>query len=529
MNLGESVLFAAIMTLMDELKEKNLSTTDLEVFDTPYVENTAINFVFNSDEVKGQLSSLTQDLFDKADAACNTTTDLRGEEIIPAIINGIIYETIDTLDVDSNKKGEVYTFTLQCCNLDSPYTWDMISSPDRQLAEALCTLATVGIETIIIAANRAGDDTAGIGAIKILSEMMLFVEDTITQQLDSVVLSKRPPILVIEKALNALNKEMRRMEQEDPSVVDNTIPSTENENINRLLDGARKAKNEDDMSVAAAYYREVLKINPQEWEAMFYAVFCASHRTPYSCKATDIPTLASQISKCAPEAIRQAKQKLFTRLEIVTEMGSIATDVCALASNYFVAAMNAFRASSGGSTPTMSKTLQVSAIIDMMFVVGDSIEENFGEDYEIGKNIACECWKIGFDCYENCNMPAPPKLYDHYLKVLKYEPSFRCAKPLTGNNSEGCYVATAVYGSYDCPQVWTLRRFRDYTLARSILGRSFIRFYYATSPIFVKWFKNTRWFNAVFRNLLDKFTAKLMESGYACTPYVDNKENPFIK
>ena len=23
----------------------------------------------------------------------------------------------------------------------------------------------------------------------------------------------------------------------------------------------------------------------------------------------------------------------------------------------------------------------------------------------------------------------------------------------------GCYIATAVYGSYDCPQVWTLQRF----------------------------------------------------------------------
>ncbi len=31
-------------------------------------------------------------------------------------------------------------------------------------------------------------------------------------------------------------------------------------------------------------------------------------------------------------------------------------------------------------------------------------------------------------------------------------------------NNKGCYIATCVYGSYDCPQVWTLRRFRDYTL-----------------------------------------------------------------
>ena len=31
----------------------------------------------------------------------------------------------------------------------------------------------------------------------------------------------------------------------------------------------------------------------------------------------------------------------------------------------------------------------------------------------------------------------------------------------------GCYVATAVYGSYDCPEVWTLRRYRDDTLYSS--------------------------------------------------------------
>lgn len=35
------------------------------------------------------------------------------------------------------------------------------------------------------------------------------------------------------------------------------------------------------------------------------------------------------------------------------------------------------------------------------------------------------------------------------------------------DSEEGCYVATCVYGSYDCPQVWTLRRYRDYKLAES--------------------------------------------------------------
>ena len=31
----------------------------------------------------------------------------------------------------------------------------------------------------------------------------------------------------------------------------------------------------------------------------------------------------------------------------------------------------------------------------------------------------------------------------------------------THGKKQGCYIATCVYGSYDCPQVWILRRYRD--------------------------------------------------------------------
>lgn len=46
----------------------------------------------------------------------------------------------------------------------------------------------------------------------------------------------------------------------------------------------------------------------------------------------------------------------------------------------------------------------------------------------------------------------------------------------------GCYVATAIYGSYDCPEVWVLRRFRDDTLMQRALGRALVRTYYFVSP-----------------------------------------------
>ena len=89
--------------------------------------------------------------------------------------------------------------------------------------------------------------------------------------------------------------------------------------------------------------------------------------------------------------------------------------------------------------------------------------------------------------------------------------------------SGGCYVATAVYGSYDCPQVWTLRRYRDYTLAETWYGRAFIKTYYAISPTLVKWFGHTEWFKKMWQGRLDRMVKKLQLEGYESTPYEDKE------
>jgi hypothetical protein len=89
------------------------------------------------------------------------------------------------------------------------------------------------------------------------------------------------------------------------------------------------------------------------------------------------------------------------------------------------------------------------------------------------------------------------------------------------SDSQGCYVATCVYGSYDCPQVWTLRRFRDNTLAGTMLGRAFIRTYYAISPTIVRWFGKTRWFKKMWHGMLDNMVKHLNDNGVEDTPYND--------
>ncbi len=85
----------------------------------------------------------------------------------------------------------------------------------------------------------------------------------------------------------------------------------------------------------------------------------------------------------------------------------------------------------------------------------------------------------------------------------------------------GCYVATCVYGSYNCPQVWTLRRYRDNTLVKTWHGRAFIHTYYAISPTIVKWFGNTTWFKKLWRGKLDKMVRKLNNDGVSDALYED--------
>ena len=87
---------------------------------------------------------------------------------------------------------------------------------------------------------------------------------------------------------------------------------------------------------------------------------------------------------------------------------------------------------------------------------------------------------------------------------------------------QGCYVATCVYGSYDCPQVWTLRRYRDISLASNPLGRAFIRLYYAVSPMLVRLFGGAEWFRSLWKPFLDRKVARLNAAGFADTPYTDH-------
>lgn len=71
------------------------------------------------------------------------------------------------------------------------------------------------------------------------------------------------------------------------------------------------------------------------------------------------------------------------------------------------------------------------------------------------------------------------------------------------SKKEGCYIATAVYGSYDAPEVRVLRRFRDEKLKKTVLGRAFVRAYYRLSPPLAEKLRNAGWINGLVRSALN--------------------------
>lgn len=73
------------------------------------------------------------------------------------------------------------------------------------------------------------------------------------------------------------------------------------------------------------------------------------------------------------------------------------------------------------------------------------------------------------------------------------------------NSTGHCFVATAVYGDHNHPQVQKLRNFRDAKLNKSIAGRHFIKFYYAIGPTLALLPRSSKLTKRLLRHILDRF------------------------
>lgn len=124
-------------------------------------------------------------------------------------------------------------------------------------------------------------------------------------------------------------------------------------------------------------------------------------------------------------------------------------------------------------------------------------EGNFTGAYErYGYNLLEKRWSYG---------EGPAGAKEIKIQIAKQFPTTLNPKSKSGQEVEGCYIATAVYGCYDAPEVLSLRRFRDQKLKKHILGRFFISLYYLVSPSLANKLSGMQRTNSFVRKVLDKF------------------------
>ena len=89
---------------------------------------------------------------------------------------------------------------------------------------------------------------------------------------------------------------------------------------------------------------------------------------------------------------------------------------------------------------------------------------------------------------------------------LKFEREGDFVASSTGYNekSGSCFIATAVYGDYDHPQVIRFRNFRNQYLSDSIFGRLLIKIYYSVGPYLAILPTRSRVTKRLLRLILDR-------------------------
>ncbi len=313
-------------------------------------------------------------------------------------------------------------------------------------------------------------------------------------------------------------EEAKKMMIEGTVDVKGTVKVDVSDELKNLYELAHRARETENSENAHKYYEMILVKDPSSWEANFYAVYYKS----MSCKIAEICRAGNAVSNCIPTVMDLLVKAELDDAQQTKAVSDIFLSSRLIANMLYNAATNHYEGidlsiKTKYTQEWIDNCVAAETIVD---ILGNSLENVFGDKYS---KFSVDCWKKAIEMRNKLIPNLSDKEGNANLlkiwgnKIRKYEPDFKDPEV----NKGGCYVATAVYGSYNCPEVWTLRRFRDYTLDETWYGRAFIKMYYAISPTMVRLWGDSCAFKAMWRKPLNRLVQRLRKNGIKDTPYVD--------
>jgi len=296
--------------------------------------------------------------------------------------------------------------------------------------------------------------------------------------------------------------------------------------VERYLQNARRAKSKEDWEETEKYYNLVEQNDPTNIEAIFYSAYGKARTSLvdgdlYKRQAV-FKVLHNSISVIDDNF---DEEKAEEQMVIIEQMHN---DIMSLYGSNFVFNYKTNQNGAWTWTDKWDTVTMFNNVAGEFITTLENIANKFSTERKTERisyyrlAIKQAEWVLNHGNLSNPQGYRNIIMKFHHL-IHEIDPSHEVPElaPQNPQKSGGCYVATCVYGSYDCPQVWTLRRYRDYTLAKTWYGRAFIRTYYAISPTLVKWFGHTEWFKNTWKPFLDIIVKKLHLNGIEDTPYID--------
>lgn len=314
-------------------------------------------------------------------------------------------------------------------------------------------------------------------------------------------------------------EEAKKMMVEGTVEVQGTVKVDSSDELKNLYQIARRAKDDNNGENAAKYYDMILVKDPSSWEATFYVVYFKAMEY----KIAQIQSAGASVANCIHTVLKLIKDNISDKEEQKKAYTEVADRVMIIAIMLYNDAKNHY---DGIDIQIRDRYFQkwinnAFSAMTCLYTLGDNLELLFGTEPD-ANTLSVSAWKQGVIWHQALIGSLEFKegerytVYQYTSKINKYDNTYTAPQ-----ESGSCYVATCVYGSYNCPQVWTLRRYRDNTLAKTWYGRAFIHTYYAISPTVVKWFGNTTWFKKLWRGKLDKMVRNLNNDGVSNAPYED--------
>ena len=302
---------------------------------------------------------------------------------------------------------------------------------------------------------------------------------------------------------------------EEAKKIIGTVKIDKSQELENLYQLARRAKANDDGKDAVKYYEMILLHEPDNWEAQFYHIFYDA----WQCLIKDIAAAAQKVVSVAKSSLTLIED-IDNQEERQAAVDEIASQVIRMSVLLTSAASNHYNSHKSAYGIANSFSNQIVNLHEMCYATAEKIYNSDKLTDKRAKKAQTYLYKQAIaTLYSNSSLVATNRVLitSELKKIREVDGTYNLPK------RKGCYIATCIYGSYDCLEVWTLRRYRDASLSGTWYGRAFIQVYYKTSPAIVKWFGDSDRFRSFWRRALNRKIGKLNNRGVSSLPYEDRK------